>query len=264
MEIDRNKIEELWQEKMSGDISEENEKTLTDFLSANPIVAKEFEGLEQTWELFDEIERPKPSEAMDARFQGMMAAYQAAQHKSRISFLDSIVAWLNKGWQVGFAALAVGLLIGWWALPSQNQQQDIQHLSDEIHSMKEMMMLTLIEQPKAQERIRAVNMVAELPKADEKVINALIATLNHDENLNVRLASLESLVRYADQAEVRQALVDALKMQDSPLMLVAIADVLVAIQEKSSVKDMEKLRDETQYDIVKEKLDESIETLKRT
>lgn len=264
MELDKKKIEVLWQEKMSGDISEENENLLKEFMSENPLIAKEFQDLEQTWALFDEIERPEPSEAMDARFQGMMAAYQSAQHRPQSSILDSLATWLHRGWQVGFAALVLGLLIGWWALPSQNQQQDIQHLSEEIHSMKEMMMLTLIEQPKAQERIRAVNLAAELPKADEKVINALIATLNHDENLNVRLASLESLVRYADQAEVRQALIDALNMQDSPLMLVAIADILVAIQEKSSVEEMEKLRDETQYDIVKEKLDESIETLKRT
>ena len=194
----------------------------------------------------------------------LYAYYSEKQKEVRPNVLDWIVAQMTKSWQVGLASLVMGLFIGWWMLPSQDQKQDIAQLSSEIQSMKEMMMLTLIEQPKAQERIRAVNMAAEMPQADEKVINALISTLNHDDNINVRLASLESLVRYVDEPDVRHALVDALKMQESPLMLVAIADVLVAIQEKSSVDAMEKLKENTEDEFVKEKLHESIETLKNT
>ncbi|WP_425389563.1 HEAT repeat domain-containing protein [Ekhidna sp.] len=264
MKINSKKAEELWQDKLAGNISENEEKALTDFLASNPEKAKELGELEQTWDLFEEIERPEPSDAMDARFEGMMAAYEQNQKEVRPNMLDWIVIQMTKSWQVGLASLVMGLFIGWWMLPSQNQKQDIAQLSSEIQSMKEMMMLTLIEQPKAQERIRAVNLAAELPKADEKVVNALITTLNNDENLNVRLASLESLVRYVDEPNVRQALVDALKLQESPLVLVAIADVLVAIQEKSSVDAMQQLKENTEDEIVKEKLDESIQTLKNT
>ena len=264
MKITNKKAEELWQDKLAGNISENEEKALKEFLLSNPEKAKELKDLEQTWDLFEEIERPEPSDAMDARFEGMMAAYSEKQKEVRPNVLDWIVAQMTKSWQVGLASLVMGLFIGWWMLPSQDQKQDIAQLSSEIQSMKEMMMLTLIEQPKAQERIRAVNMAADMPKADEKVINALISTLNHDDNINVRLASLESLVRYVDEPDVRHALVDALKMQESPLMLVAIADVLVAIQEKSSVDAMEKLKENTEDEFVKEKLNESIETLKNT
>ncbi len=262
--IDHKKAKELWQDKMSGDISEVEEKALKEFLLANPKEAAELDELEHTWKLFEEIERPEPSPEMDLKFEGMLRAYQITQEEKKVPILDQVVAWMMKSWQVGLACLVMGLFIGWWMLPSQTQKQDIAQLSSEIQSMKEMMMLTLIEQPKAQERIRAVNLAAELPKADGKVIEALITTLNHDENLNVRLASLESLVRYADIPEVRQELVDALKMQESPLVLVAIADVLVALQEKSSVDTMEELKEQTEDEIVKEKLNQSIETLRNT
>jgi len=264
MKINESKARELWQEKLSGEIGEAEEQSLTEFLASNPDIATELEELEQTWQLFDDIKRPAPSDAMDVKFHGMMSAYMETQNANRPNVLDWIVAQMTRSWQVGLASLMIGLFVGWWMLPSQNQQQDIAQLSDEIQSMKEMMMLTLIEQPKAQERIKAVNLAAELPRADEKVINALITTLNHDENLNVRLASLESLVRYLDQAEVRQALVDALNMQESPLVLVAIADILVAIQETSSVEAMEKLKELTEDEIVKEKLDQSIQSLKNS
>lgn len=260
----KERIIEIWQEKIAGEISEENEKSLHEYLEANPTVASELKEMEQTWELFDEIERPEPSATMDARFEGMMAAYIEKQKTPLPNVLDWIVAQMTRSWQVGLASLAMGLFIGWWMLPSQNQQQDIQQLSNEIQGMKEMMMLTLIEQPKAQERIRAVNMAAELPRADQRVIDALVTTLNNDENVNVRLASLESLVRYVDQPEVRQALVDALQMQESPLLLVAIADVLVQIQEKSSVETMEQLKENTEDELVKDKLEQSIKTLRQS
>lgn len=262
MMMNKKKALELWQDKLADSISEKDSEELKVFLLANPDVQKELSDLEKTWDLFEEIERPEPSTEMDARFDGMMTAYQETKKQSLLHSLDVLVAWLSRSWQVGLASLTIGLFMGWWMLPSQNQKEDISQLSSEIQNMKEMMMLTLIEQPKAQERIRAVNLTSELPDADEKVVEALISTLNHDDNLNVRLASLESLLRFKDEPGVRHALIDALKMQDSPLMLVAIADALVAIQEKGSLETMEKLKGEVKDELVKDKLEESIQTLR--
>ncbi len=256
----KEKALELWQDKLTGEISEQDEKALETFLKEKPEVASEWEELEHTWMLFDDIKRPEPSPQMDARFEGMMAGWRSSGEQ-QTNVLDAIAAWLSRSWQVGLAAMVLGLFVGWWMLPSQNQSQNISQLSSEIQDMKKLMMLTLIEQPKAQERIRAVNMASELPSADEKVIEALITTLNMDDNLNVRLASLEALLNYGNVPEVRSALIDALKMQESAIMLVAIADALVVIQEKSSVEAMEQLRDTVEDDLVKDKLDESIKSL---
>ena len=176
---------------------------LETFLQTNPELAAEWGGLEQTWKLFDEVERPEPTAQMDARFEGMLAAYQSAKKQHSTPVFEVISTWFARSWQVGLASLVLGLFIGWWMLPSQNQSQNITQLSSEIQDMKKLMMLTLIERPKAQERIRAVNMVSELPSADEKVIKALITTLNQDDNLNVRLASLEALLNYGEVPEVR-------------------------------------------------------------
>lgn len=258
----KEKAVELWQDSLTGEISLNEQQELEAYLDSNPTVATELKDLAQTWELFDNIERPAPSKQMDARFDGMIAAYQNASFSQSSSVLDGVFSWMNRSWQVGLAALVLGLFIGWWMLPSQNQKENISQLSGEIREMKKLMMLTLIEQPKAQERIRAVNMVSEIPGADEKVIEALITTLNQDDNLNVRLASLESLLNYGQRPEVRHALIDALKMQDSPIMLVSIADALVLIQEKNSVEAMENLRDSVEDGLVKAKLEESIKSLR--
>ena len=259
--MDKEKLAALWQDKVADQISQTDAEELEKYLLENPAIAKEMQEMEQTWELFDEVERPEPSTQMDARFEGMLAAYKETKSKPIINPLDVLVSWLTKSWQVALTSLIIGLLAGWWLLPSQNQSKSIDELSSEIQTMKEMMMLTLIEQPKAQERIRAVNLAAELPSADEKVIHALIMTLNNDENLNVRLASLESLIRYANLPEVRSELVASLQTQDSPIMQVSIADALVVIQEKSSIEAMKSLKDNIEDELVKSKLEESIQTL---
>lgn len=264
MELNEQKARELWHDKMAGDISEEDEMALMAYLATQPKLLKELNDLEHTWQLIEEIERPQPSNEMDARFEGMMQAYVAKAKIERPNVLDWIVDQMTRSWQVGLASLLMGLFIGWWMLPSQNQQQDIVRLSEEIQDMKQVMLLTLIEQPKAQERIRAVNMAADLPDADEKVITALVTTLTSDENVNVRLAALESLIRYIELPEVRKAIVDALSEQDSPLLLVAIADVLVQIQEKSSVETMEEIKNKTDDELVKDKLEQSIQTLRKS
>ena len=130
--------------------------------------------------------------------------------------------------------------------------------------MKTMMMLTLIEQPKAQDRIQAVSMTSELDGNDDRVTNALVSTLNMDDNLNVRLSALESLSNFHKVPMVRRALVEAIAAQDNPLMQVAIADVLVKIQAKNSVDELEKLKESIDDDLVKEHLEESIKTLKNS
>lgn len=264
MELNEQKARDLWHDKMAGDISEEHEMALMAYLVTQPKLLKELNDLEHTWQLIEEIERPQPSNEMDARFEGMMQAYVTNAKIEHPNVLDWIVDQMTRSWQVGLASLLMGLFIGWWMLPSQNQQQDIVRLSEEIQDMKQVMLLTLIEQPKAQERIRAVNMAADLPDADEKVITALVTTLTSDENVNVRLAALESLIRYIELPEVRKAIVDALSEQDSPLLLVAIADVLVQIQEKSSVETMEEIKNKTDDELVKEKLEQSIQTLRKS
>ncbi len=256
----KEKALELWQDRLTREISDQDEKALENFLKENPEVANEWEKLEQTWMLFDDIDRPEPSSEMDAKFEGMMAGWKSSGEQ-QANFIEVILAWLSRSWQVGLASLVLGLFIGWWMLPSQNQSQNISQLSSEIQDMKKLMMLTLIEQPKAQERIRAVNIASELPSADEKVIEALITTMNMDDNLNVRLASLEALLNYGNVPEVRSALIEALKVQESAIMLVSIADALVVIQEKSSVEAMEQLRETIEDDLVKDKLDESIKSL---
>jgi hypothetical protein len=125
-----------------------------------------------------------------------------------------------------------------------------------------MMMLTLLEKESATDRLKAVSLTSDLDHASKKVTNALIETLNNDPNVNVRLASLEALYEYAGNPDVRVKLVKSISHQDSPLVQIGLAELMVALKEKSSVNELRKIMDEQSTPKeVKQKIKESIEVL---
>jgi len=144
--------------------------------------------------------------------------------------------------------------------PSYSTQLDT--LSVEMQQMREMMMLSMLEKPSATERLKAVNLTSQINQADEKVITALLTTLNNDENTNVRLATIDALLNYADYPEVRQGLVEAIVQQQSGMVQIALAETMVALKEKSSVEELRKLLEYNHLeDGVKERISESISAL---
>ena len=128
--------------------------------------------------------------------------------------------------------------------------------------MKEVMMLSLLERESTSDRLKAVNLSQEIPEGSVEVIEALFKTLNGDENVNVRLAALDAVALYADDPEVRKRLVGSIGRQESPLMQMALAEWMVALQEKSSLGELRRiLKDDDTPQEVKKKIEESIEVL---
>ena len=117
----------------------------------------------------------------------------------------------------------------------------------------------MLEQPSANKRLQGVNEANKIEKVDEKVIKALLQTLNSDPNVNVRLAAIESLTNYVENPMVREGLVQSIVKQDSPIVQVTLANLMVALQEKKSVEPFKKLMRSKQLDtLVKKKLERSI------
>jgi HEAT repeat protein len=99
--------------------------------------------------------------------------------------------------------------------------------------------------------------------ADERVMEALFATLNNDDNVNVRLVTLEALTHIRSDASVRGGTREIPRLvQDSPMVQVALADVMVKMQEKRSVKALKTLlQKEDLNDLVKVKIEQTIKDL---
>jgi hypothetical protein len=110
-----------------------------------------------------------------------------------------------------------------------------------MKEMRQMIMLTMIEQSSASERIKAVNLTNEFNEVNDTIIRAMFKTLNHDPNENVRLVTVEALVEFADNPRVRQGLIQSISRQSSPLVQLALADIMITLQEKKSIEEFNKL-----------------------
>ncbi|MBE3084820.1 MAG: HEAT repeat domain-containing protein [Bacteroidetes bacterium] len=234
---------------------------------------KEFDAEKKVWELMGEIVQPEPSEAMHAGFNILLNNYKEEFATNKKPVADWLFK-LREYWSIqlqprmafNIVLIAVGLISGYFLhQPQQSAEsfnKQIDSLSSQVSEMKQVLMLSLIGDASASQRIRAVAYTDEMTNVDLKIIGALFTTLNEDPNVNVRLATLEALVKLAGEPKVREGLVKSIELQESPLMQSAIADVMVLLQEKSSVQPLQKLMNKKGLNLmVKNNIEKSIQQL---
>jgi hypothetical protein len=144
--------------------------------------------------------------------------------------------------------------------PSETKQ--LAALTTQVHEMRELMMLSLLQNPAASERLRAVSYTSEITHVNPNIATALLATLNNDPNVNVRLTTLEALTHFARDPVVRQGLIQSILQQDSPLVQAALADVMLKLQEKRAIPSFKKLLLQKDLNgMVRSKIEETITRL---
>lgn len=235
---------------------------------------EEFAESKGLWASMQKIEVDVPGEAMRIEFNSMLNDFKKTVKAEKVTSENN---WIKKiselfnpqlALQLAFSFLLVGL--GWvigfrmskTTAPAMAYEQQIDTLANQVQEMRRMMMLALIDNPSATERIRAVGYTSDITNADERVIEALMTTLNNDSNVNVRLVTLEALTQFANDPLVRKELVKSLAKQDSPMVQVALADIMVRLQEKQSIKVFrELLRKKDLNDLVKVKIEQTIKDL---
>lgn len=260
---------DIWMMEYLSDDLKANERTeFETFLRDNPTYRQQFEHLQKTWGRLDVMTITEPTEAMDDRFLGMLhdeIEKVESSSKRPPSWLTSLTDMLWRP-QVayGILLLVMGLAMGYFFnadTPGTTPQTQVVNNS-ETEDVREQLVLTLLDQPSANKRLQGISEVNKIQKVDDKVISALLQTLNSDSNVNVRLAAIESLTNYLDNPVVREGLVQSIVKQDSPIVQVTLANLMVALQEKKSIEPFKTLIRSKELDTsVKQKLETSIKSI---
>lgn len=233
---------------------------------------EEFDNIEkEIWNKLGQLKTPETGNAAKTRFNAMLYTFKQEEESKKVGFLKGLwegilpLITLKSSHSWAFVMLLIivsgtsGYFLGKPNKALATNELEVKRLSSEMQEMKQMMMLSMLENPAATERLKAVSYTEELNSVDDQVIEALLTTLNFDQNENVRLVTLEALIKLAHHPKVREGLVQSLLTQESPLMQVALADAMVKLQEKSSVKQFKKmLRKEDINDAVKGKIEKTI------
>ncbi|NOT73957.1 MAG: HEAT repeat domain-containing protein [Cyclobacteriaceae bacterium] len=259
--MEKNRRDELVAKYNEGLADPAEVKLIEQLIEAGEIQLTQLTELASLDEQMIHSEDPTPSLKMNDDFYSMLSAEKKKLNKG---FSFHLPEWniLLPRIAFGAALLLVGFAIGNLIQPSAAPGNDVSVLTKQVEDLKEMMMLSLLEKESASERLRAVSLTDEMDQVSDKVTMALFKTLNSDANVNVRLAALEALTPYVRQSDVRKGLIMSIAHQDSPLVQVTLADLMVAIQEKKSVVELQKLldNDSTPKDI-KSKIKRSIDVL---
>lgn len=266
--MERNEIKALLVKYNAGQASAEEVNILEKYIEAGVIDLSELQELQVIEEQIMQLEAPAPSLQLDDNFYQMLAQEKKSQLKS-FSW-KQFFAWPEMLPRLAFASvtLLAGLAIGYWVRPQAasvteaTNNAQISDLSQQVTDLKEMMMLSLLEKESASDRLKAVSLTQEMNQVSTKVTRALFETLNNDSNVNVRLAALDALKPYVKESSVREELIRSIAKQESPLVQVELAEMMAALQEKSSVKELEKLlQQQNTPKEVKQKIRETIQVL---
>ncbi len=236
-------------------------RQLEQLIESGEVQLIQLHNLEKLDEQLIRMESPAPSIALDDKFYAQLAEEKRKAARGKFSFAFPDLNFLVPRLALTLALVIIGFAGGYY-FRQPSSSLEVHVLTQQVSDLKEMMLLSLLEKESASDRIKAVNLSTEMNQVSKKVTSALIKTLNEDENVNVRLAALEAITFYSKDSQVREALIQSISRQNSPLVQMALAEVMVSIQEKKSVKELQKLmQNEKTPKEVKSKIQESINVL---
>jgi HEAT repeat protein len=115
-------------------------------------------------------------------------------------------------------------------------------MHSELTSMRQLVALSLLQQQSASQRLEGVTWTRREEQLDPQVFSALMHTLRYDPSVDVRLAALDALSHHAGQPQIHKGVVDALQEQQSPLVQVALIDLLLEWRDPEAAQRLQKLQ----------------------
>lgn len=258
------KYEKLIAEYLSGELDAKGKERVEGLIASGEIDFIEFRELENMYEDLGSIPAPKPDKRSHDRFYAMLKDAKSSSGRSWTQILNDQLVKLRAEFTMPRFAYAVLLMVIGGFIGSQlnNDRSDIEQLSLEMQTMKEIMMVNMLEGSSAADRLKAVNISTELPSADTEAIHALLFTLNNDPSVNVRVQAIEALKRWGENERVREGLVQAIAKQESPIVIIELADAMIELELRNGAAEFEQLLQERELDYsVQQKLQSSIAVL---
>jgi hypothetical protein len=218
-----------------------------------PACAAEAAALGRVWDTLEHLPEEQPGAEMSRRFAAFLQPRVAAARRG--SVFGRTAARLGagvEGWlerllprrplaQAGLTAatLAIGFVLGAGGVAGiggggavrgigTGVGSEIGSLRQEVRSLSQLVTLSLLKQDSASERLRGVSFGRQAGGGDERVLAALLDTLARDPDVNVRLAAVDALAPTVGRPMVRDQLLQQMSRQASPMVQIALIDVLLA------------------------------------
>lgn len=262
--------EQQMMDYLNGDLSAEALSHFEKLLAEDAELSQEVTELKQMMsklEQYSSINMPEPSEAMDAQFYQMLNEEVQKSEVSEVGLLKKLASWfsLPQMRKVGFAfsMMAFGVFVGhYWQLLDQQSSVQAQQVAIKDQQIQALTVLSLLDMPSANKRMLAVSLASMNEQPDAMVVNALLNTLKQDKNINVRLEALQVLAKHSSSENVRTGLVQAIDYQKSPMLQIALANLMLDLDEKQAIQPIKEMLEQPDLlQPVKEQLETTVKGL---
>lgn len=229
---------------------------LREHMLSCPACREEFQELNETWARLGILtdEQPGPGLRRDfyRRLESMQKELAAREHAGwRRKLARLLPDWPLPMPRLRFAAAALsvaacflaGFFIGSAGKGSPGQ---LTALNREVDGLKQQVSLSLLGQPSASARLQGLAMTSRLQDPDPLLLQTLLDMLDNDPSVNVRLSAVDALYLFADREQVRSAMTASLSRQQSPLVQIALIDLMVSLREKRAATALKKLLSDSQ------------------
>ena len=220
-----------------GDLSEKEQQELDIRIRQSPALQQEVADLKLMLGLLDQEPELKPSGYSRDRFYEFLEM-EARQGQREVKEKSSRLSW--------WAAAAVALLVigvGFGVVVQNHQQQhaQIQQLSSEVVETRKLLLLAMLDDASASDRIQAMNVSTRNYQHDQRIVQALINRMEKDENENVRLKAAEALSNFLTEEGVTEAMIQALELESSPEVQIMLIESLVTGERKEALPSLQRL-----------------------
>lgn len=233
-------IRSLIPQYLAGQLNAAEQQSFSECMANDPSLNAEVTELEILWRDLGLLPAPEPSARLRARFYQELNA-----HVNPKPMAVPARAWWKRAFvpQLLAACAVFGLGIGVGRLhrPDREPPSDVAQLQTQVDGLRRTVALSLMDKQSATSRLEGVSWVGQVDKPDQELLTALTTTLNHDPNINVRLASLDALEKFTSDATVRKALEQSIPTQQSPLVQIALIDALVHIRDNAAAQEFKRI-----------------------
>ncbi len=216
-------------------------------LRSCPACWQEWQELHETWTRLGILpeEQPGPSLRRDFyRRLETLAATERRPWRERLRRLLPDLRTVPLAMRLAAAVLVVAVGFGagfFMGNGRENGSGKIERLSREVDNLQQQMTLSLLSQPSASARLQGISLTSRVQEPDPSLIAALLDTMDNDPSVNVRLSAVDALYLFSGREDVKTALSASLARQTSPLVQIALIDLLVSLKEKQAATALKKL-----------------------
>lgn len=247
----------------------------------DPVAEKSIQEYRYLWSVMATIPNEKPSIRSSERFYRFLNDALASEmqpqkrrNPAKPSWKQQIIPqWqtsvrLRIVWQLGFGTVCIcaGLFIGrLFYSPSQLDMAEFAQLRRDVYALQDQVALNMLQQVSASDRLAGIDRIRAINAPAPAATATLLRLLNNDPNVNVRLSAADALMYYVqNNPTLIKQVEESFAKQSSPIVQSVLIEMLLQSKEKSSVRMLEEVRDQTVEPAIKSQIMQRLSTIQNT